>query len=132
MAVYGRNLYVTDTGTETIRRIEIDGDHTVTTIAGINWCNGSADGTGTEATFGGPYGITTDGQNLYITDIWHYNIRKMVIETGVVTTLIGLVDHPGWADGASDEATFFRPQFIDYFGGSLFVSEANNDIRKIE
>ncbi len=88
----GANLYVADTNSYTIRKIVIStGD--VTTLAGkAGIFSESTDGTGTTATFADPTGITTDGTNLYVTDVnpsygWHTPVRKVEISTGKTTTL---------------------------------------------
>ena len=50
----------------------------VTTLAGTG-SSGSANGTGTSASFNLPYGITIDGTNLYVADTFNYLIRKIVL-----------------------------------------------------
>ena len=81
----GENLYVADTGNNRIRKIVID-NGTVTTLAGSS--QGYTDNAiGTSASFNGPRGITTDGENLYVVDYGNHLIRKIVISTGAVTTL---------------------------------------------
>ncbi len=50
----------------------------VTTVAGTG-SSGSANGTGTSASFNNPNGITTDGTNLYVADRNNDLIRKIVI-----------------------------------------------------
>lgn len=66
------------------------GTPTVTTVAGRAppaETAGYLDATGTSSRFNGPDGITTDGTNLYIADYSNTRVRKMVIASGVVTTL---------------------------------------------
>jgi len=48
----------------------------VTTLAGTG-SQGSANGTGTSASFYRPRGITTDGTNLYVADYGNHLIRKI-------------------------------------------------------
>ena len=48
----------------------------VTTLAGTG-SSGSANGTGTSASFNGPTEITTDGTNLYVADTYNNLIRKI-------------------------------------------------------
>ena len=48
----------------------------VTTVAGTG-SSGSANGTGTSASFNYPTGITTDGTNLYVGDTDNHLIRKI-------------------------------------------------------
>ena len=83
----------------------------VTTFAGsgnqTDSEDGTADGVGTNATFSEPYGITTDGTNLYVSDMSNHTIRKLIIATGEVTTLAGSGSE-GCQDGSGTNATFER------------------------
>ena len=126
----GTNLYVTDTGNNTIRQIVIATGQ-VTTLAGTAVTTGSADGTGVAARFNSPAGITTDGTNLYIADTGNDTIRKIVITTGQVTTLAGAAN-TGSTDGTSVAANFFNPVGITTDGTSLYVVDTGNDtVRQI-
>ena len=82
----GTNLYVSDHNNHTIRKIVI-ATGVVSTFAGSAGSSGSTDATGTAARFSYPYGITTDGTDLYLADTGNHKIRKIVIATGAVTTL---------------------------------------------
>lgn len=128
----GTYLYVADTNNNRIRKIVIaTGD--VTTIAG-NGTIGVSDGTGTAATFSFPNGIATDGTNLYIADTYNNKIRKIVISTGVVTSLAGHdFGNSGYSDGISFLAKFFKPYGIVTDGNYLYIADTyNNRIRKIQ
>jgi hypothetical protein len=57
-----------------------------TTLAGSG-TPGSIDGTGTSASFNVPWGITTDGTYLFVSDSTTHKIRKVTISSGEVTTL---------------------------------------------
>ena len=60
----------------------------VTTLAGSGSL-GSADGTGTAASFDNPRGVAVDGSgNVYVADTEGHLIRK-ITSAGVVTTLAG-------------------------------------------
>jgi DNA-binding beta-propeller fold protein YncE len=127
----GTNLYVTDHSNSTIRKIVIS-TLAVTTIAGSAGVNGSADGTGTAARFYHPFGITTDGTNLYVTDYGNSTIRKIVISTGAVTTIAGSAGTIGSADGIGTAATFNYPTGIITDGTNLYVTDTyNSTIREI-
>ncbi len=52
-------------------------NNNVTTIAGTAGAIGSADGTAAAARFHYPFGITTDGTNLYVADTNNSTIRKI-------------------------------------------------------
>jgi sugar lactone lactonase YvrE len=110
VATDGTNLYVADTGSNTIRKMVIS-TGAVTTLAGAAGVIGSADGTGSAASFSSPTSITTDGTNLYVTDTGNGSIRKIVISTGAVTTL------------ADSSAGFNSPAGITTDGTSLYVTD---------
>jgi len=126
----GTNLYVGDYMNDLIRKIVIS-TGVVTTVAGTG-SSGSANGTGTSASFQNPKGVTTDGTNLYVADMFNHLIRKIVISTGAVTTVAG-TGSQGSADGTGTSASFYRPTGITTDGTNLYVADyVNNLIRKIE
>lgn len=127
----GTFLYVTDTQNSSIRKINIS-TKDVSTLAGHAGLAGSDDATGTTARFLSPYGITTDGINLYVADTYNNTIRKIVIGSGVVTTLAGTAGVSGSTDGAGSMALFNRPAALTTDGAYLYVADTDNYIvRKI-
>lgn len=72
----GANLYIADCNNNTIRKLVI-ATGAVSTLAGTAGASGSADGVGAEALFYYPRGITTDGTNLYVADMYNNTIRKV-------------------------------------------------------
>ena len=123
----GTNLYVADYYNHRIRKIVISTGE-VTTLAGSSY--GYADGTGIAAQFYNPYDITTEGTNLYVSDMYNHRIRKIVISTGEVTTLAGSSE--GHADGTGTSAQFDYPRGITTDGTNLYVADTGNGrIRKI-
>ncbi len=97
--------------------------------------SGDTDGTGNSARFLGPHAVTTDGTNLFVADAGNNKIRKVVIATGVVTTLAGPAQGAtttGDTDGTGTAARFFTPSAITTDGTNLYVADNdNNKIRKI-
>lgn len=131
----GTNLFVADYGNKTIRKIVI-ATGAVTTLAGSAGVYGSADGIGSAARFGYPTGISTDGTSLYLTD--SASIRKIVIATGLVTTVAGHAGNGtsadfgfGAVDGSGVAARFYAPGGITTDGKNLFVADSTV-IRKIQ
>jgi len=125
----GTNLYVADSSNHLIRQIVIS-TGAVTTLAGTG-SSGSANGTGTSASFNIPYGITTDGTNLYVTDFGNHLIRQIVISTGAVTTVAG-TGTSGSANGTGTSASLNGPRGITTDGTNLYVvDQSNHLIRKI-
>jgi hypothetical protein len=94
------------------------------------------DGAALGATFWNPQDITTDGTNLYVTDTSSNKIRKIIISSGVVSSLTGATDTyatPGFADGSLSGAAFNSPAGITTDGGALYVIDSGTYlIRKIQ
>jgi hypothetical protein len=136
----GLNLYIADTSNNKIRKLVLATGQ-VTTIGGPlpgTTTGGDTDNTSNAALFTQPIAITTDGSNLFIADANNNKIRRMVISSGVVTTLAG--PGPGCAftcpasdgDGTGTIARFSSPDGIYTDGTSVYVSDRlNNKIRKI-
>jgi hypothetical protein len=126
----GTNLYVADNGNFNIRKVVI-ATGVVTTLAGSAGVSGSTDGTGTAAKFNQNYGLnglTTDGTNLYVVDGGNHTIRKVVIATGVVTTIAGSAGVTGTTDGTGTAARFNNPSAVTMDGTNLYVTDAGNQI----
>ena len=84
----GGDLYVADSGNNTIRKITAQG--VVTTLAGTAGTAGSTNGAGAAGLFNQPHGIAIDSSgNLYIADFGN-NMIRMVTQAGAVTTLAGV------------------------------------------
>src|SRR5438270_613355 len=124
------NLYVADTGNQTIRKITSAG--VVTTLAGTAGIAGSTDGTGGAARFYMPYALTVAGTTLYVADTFNSTIRK-VTSAGVVTTFAGAAGGFGNVNGTGSAARFNNPYGVAATStGTIYVADARNMvIRKI-
>ncbi|WP_440030460.1 NHL domain-containing protein, partial [Chromobacterium amazonense] len=123
------NVFVADTRNNLIRKISPSG--VVSTFAGTGSC-GDTNGTGTNAAFCNPVGITIDANgNLYVADYLNDQIR-MITPAGVVSTFAGSGD-AGLNNGMSSAATFNLPSGVAADrNGNVFVADSrNNVIRKI-
>jgi sugar lactone lactonase YvrE len=107
------NIFVGDAGNNRIRKITSAG--VVTTFAGSS--QGSANGTGTNATFWYPMALAIDSSdNVYVTDVFNGLVRK-ITPAGVVTTLADVYRAYGIAVDSE---------------GNVYVSDLqDNRIRKI-
>jgi serine/threonine protein kinase, bacterial len=124
------NLYVADGDGNMIRKISPSG--VVTTLAG-NLNEGSADGTGTAASFDSPLGVAVNAQGtVYVADA-NNNCIRQISPSGVVTTLAGNSHAPGDIDDIGANATFDIPSGIavDKYGNIYVADSHNNKIRKI-
>lgn len=121
-------LFVADSGNHAIRRISPQG--VVDTFAGC--FKGNRDGIGKQARFDNPTGLVIDSKdNVYVSDIGNYNIRKITPD-GKVTTYAGS-GLEGFRDGYRLNAQFCYPYTIDLDKkGNLYITDVyNKAIRKI-
>jgi len=146
-------LYIADTFNDTIRMINTadittsttvtnpDGTTTTTTsvvtpagtvktVAGSPGISGAYDGTGGFALFNLPYGITTDGSNLYVADTGNNCIRR-IASNGAVTTVAGIAGIAGDRDGTYSSALFNQPQALVYASTVIVADTGNSVIRNV-
>jgi coenzyme F420-reducing hydrogenase beta subunit len=127
------NIYVTDAGNSTIRKI-VASTGVVTTLAGTPMSTGSTDGTGSGARFNNPWGLACDTSgNIYVADTTNNIIRKIVASTGVVTTLAGTAGAGAETDGTGSAARFNAPLGVacDTLGNVYVIDAAGQTLRKI-
>jgi gliding motility-associated-like protein len=124
------NIYVADTKNYKIRKINSIG--VVTTVSG-NGTFGVTNGPVANAQFGFPTGIAVskDGSVIFVCDRMTHTIRK--IQSGMVSTLAGVVYSPGDIDGPAAAAKFDHPYSIalDNGGNILVTDEFNNKVRLV-
>jgi sugar lactone lactonase YvrE len=123
------NLFVTDAGNFTVRRITPAGQ--VSTLAGVAQEQGSDDGTGAAARFMFLAGIAVDAaDNVYVTD--DDTIRQISIDREV-TTIAGIFDVRAADDGTGRSAHFALPSGLATDGaGDVYVADSfNAAIRKV-
>lgn len=122
-----QNVYVSEFGNHTIRKLNSSGEST--TLAG-DGTPGFVNGTGTAAKFNNPIGIAFNlTGDLIVADYGNHVIRKVTV-AGVVTTIAG-GSTSGFVDGPTSSALFFRPRdiAIDDEGNIYICDSANNAIR---
>ncbi len=128
----GLSLFVAEALNHTIRRIDLNSGW-VSTLAGSAGVSGSQNGTGANARFNAPQGITMDGVNLFVADYNNYTVRKIEIATATVSTLAGLAGTFGTTDGPGSSARFQQPVALVTDGTSLYVSDTfAHTIRRID
>jgi len=131
------NVYVSDTGNDTIRRLTYGGGvWTVNTIAGLAGAIGSTNGINNGNRFRFPMGLAVDSSgNVYVADEGNSQIRELSPSGGnwVGSTVAGLVGISGSMDGTSANATFSSPSGIAVdASGNLYVADTkNNTIREL-
>jgi len=125
------NIYVADSGNNTIRKITPGG--VVSTLAGSADNKGCIDGIGGAARFNNPFGLAMDSSGtLYVSEWGNDTIRKITPD-GTVLTVAGSPGHKGSSDGTGSAARFNTPVGVAVDNrGTLYVADTfNQTIRKI-
>ncbi len=122
------NIYIADSGSHTIRRIDQAG--VVITVAGSG-SPGYRDGLREQAQFSRPTGVVLDREgNLIVTDSGNQRIRKIKLPEGRVTTLAGNGRRSN-LNGPAGAAGFDSPTgiYADPLGQIYIADSANHQIR---
>jgi DNA-binding beta-propeller fold protein YncE len=93
IATDGKFVYVSDTGNDQIRKIDLS-NMTTSTLAGTGE-EGDKDGAATEAQFNNPGALATDGTTIYVLDADNHGVRKVNAATGEVSKLTLVNGHIG-------------------------------------
>ncbi len=125
------DLYVADSGNNTVRKVTRDG--VVTTVAGMAGLAGSADGTNNTARFNNPCSLAVDSMgNVYVADTGNNAIR-LITNGCAVTTLAGSAGQSGSKDGTNGTARFSYPFGVTVdISNHLYVTDtANYTLREV-
>ncbi len=140
------NIYVADSGNNTIRKITQNGSNfVVTTVAGLAGSSGAVDGTNSVARFYHPSAVALDTNgNIYVADAYNYTIRQIRPLAGTnnwaVTTIAGAAGVSGYLDGVGTNAHFSGYALANEgpsgltvdLAGNIYVSDSlSTAIRKI-
>jgi len=129
VVVVGTSLYIADETTRKVRAMSLTSPFAVTSPYGSG-TSGSDDGNGTSATFSAPYGIATDGTDLYVSD--GNRIRKITISTTAVLTIAGSGTSGSANNATGTSATFNAPRGLAVSSGTIYVADSgNNRIRAV-
>jgi len=129
------NLYISDTGNERIRKIDLI-TGIITTIAGTGESKMTKDGIlAVESNLSNPLGLALDKSgNLFFVDRGTNRVRKINKSTGIITTIAG-TGKAGFSgdNGLAKQAKLSNPTGIgfDKAGNLYIVDRGNNRIRKI-
>ena len=128
------NIYIADPFNSRVRKIDIS-TGIISTVVGIGGAGNAGDGgPATNALINGPQGLTIDKfDNLYITDLFNNNVRK-VNPAGIISTIAGNGGMGYSGDGGPATAAEFNgpgKAFADS-SGNIIISDGNNHVvRKV-
>ena len=127
-------LYIADSGNNKVRRIATDG--TISTVAGTGVAGYSGDGgQATQARLKNPYDVAVAGNNLYIADRDNARIRKVTLDSGIITTVAGTgVSGFSGDDGPATSARIADPRSVAVdASGNLFIADTGNQrVREVD
>ncbi len=129
------DLYISINGDSKVSKVEFS-TGLVTTIAGTQEIGYSGDGKAAKiAQLANPTGLVLDGKgNLYIADSGNERIRKVNLDTGIITTVAGTGERGFTKDGGLAIYTELANPIglaVDKKGDLFFVDRGNNIVRKI-
>jgi uncharacterized protein (TIGR03437 family) len=131
------NVYIADTGNQRIRRVSA-ADGKISTIAGTGVAGFSGDGGPAASALVNlvyPATLTIDGAgDLYFADRGNHRIRKIALNTGVITTVAGTGIAGFNGDGTAATGTnlnFPTSVAFDAAGNLIIADSGNNRIRRV-
>ena len=127
------NLFIAD-GTHRIRKVTPDS--MITTVAGTGVAGFNGDGQpATSAQLSFPGGVAIDGSgNLFIGDQGNHRVRRVVADTGLITTVAGTGVRGFAGDGGPPAGAQLAVPVgvaVDGSGNLFIVDRANNRVRQV-
>ena len=127
---------ITDTGSNRIRKLTLSTSAVVGFAGSNSGVSGSTNGIGSNSRFSGPYGIALapGGAFALVTDSLNKLIRRIVITTQAVTTLIGSTTSSGTSDGIGTSARLYLPAGIAISSDASYAAfvGGSNRLRKLD
>jgi DNA-binding beta-propeller fold protein YncE len=119
----GKNLYIADSESNIIRRIDPTSGQVETLVGGDLFEFGDVDGTGDAVRLQHPLGVYSAGDKILIADTYNHKIKELDPKTRSVKTFLGK-GKPGQSDGALP--SFYEPGGLSAANGKLYVADTNN------
>ena len=130
------DVYVADRNNHKVRRFNSLGVEQLPAVAGTGEAGYNGDGiSATTAQLDGPRGVAVSNGNLFIADSGSHIVRKVVLSSGMISTVAGIPQKPGVAvnGGPATLATLFVPTGVatDAAGNVYIADSLNQQIRKV-
>ncbi|UXR66019.1 hypothetical protein EZJ49_07130 [Bdellovibrio bacteriovorus] len=128
LTALGNYLYVSDTDSGTLRKVDITDpvNATITTITGTHGQTGYADGVGAVVRTFNSTGLTNDGKYVYFTERGSNTIRRLNPATNEVTLWMGHPNFTGHRDGPLNEALLLKPIQPLFTPEGMYVSSGDH------
>lgn len=131
LALGGGALFVADSETSAIRRIDLGPGGLVATVVGQGlFVFGDVDGVGEEVRLQHPLGVAWKDGLLYVADSYNHKIKQLDPRTRAATTLLGS-GQAGDRDGVGSAAQFREPAGVSVGGSQLYVADTNNHLIRV-
>lgn len=127
IATDGKELFVADSETSTIRVVGLDENATVRTLCGSGdlFGFGDASGIGDRVLLQHCIGIEYANGYLWIADTYNHKIKRANPKTGLCETALGK-GTPGWQDGIGIDTQFNEPSGLSAAASQLYIADTNN------
>ena len=119
----GKNLFVADSESNIIRRIDFQKETVETLVGGDLYIFGDEDGEGDDVRLQHPLGVTIMDGKVLIADTYNHKIKLLDTAAQTVKTFLG-TGKSGQTDGKAP--TFYEPAGLSIADGKLFVADTNN------
>ncbi len=124
----GKRLFVADSESNVIRRIDFQTEAVETLVGGDLFEFGDTDGAGDDVRLQHPLGVALYDGKVLIADTYNHKIKILDTEKKTVETFLG-TGKSGQTDGAN--ATFYEPAGLSIADGKLFVADTNNQAIRV-
>lgn len=128
LTALGNYIYVSDTDSGTLRKIDITDplNATVTTITGTHGTQGYANGVGAAVRTYNSTGLTNDGKYVYFTERGSNTVRRLNPATNEVTLWMGHPDFTGHRDGPLANALLLKPIQPHFTPDGMYISSGDH------
>jgi thiol-disulfide isomerase/thioredoxin len=124
----GKALFIADSESNIIRRIDLEKRTVETLVGGDLWKFGDRDGKGDSVRLQHPLGVTLYDGKILIADTYNHKIKQLDAEQRTVKTFLGSGKF-GQTDGANP--TFYEPGGLSIAAGKLYVADTNNQAIRV-
>lgn len=124
----GKNLFVADSESNIIRRIDLQKETVETLVGGDLFEFGDKDGEGDDVRLQHPLGVTIYDGKVLIADTYNHKIKQLDTEKRTVKTFLG-TGKPGQMDGAASQ--FYEPAGLSIANQKLYIADTNNQAVRV-